>query len=385
MTSKEIISLFKGIGIIIDENINNANSHDDILKIYKYFIQKQIPILTYSSLPEDGVIQNFRDVNFIVLDWNLHNHNPIPLALIDDNLHFIEKVNQVCFTPIFIFTNEDSHEIEIILQERGLFFADRPNNIFVKSKSEIRSGRILFSEIAKWVKRTPPVYVMKQWDCNTRKATSDLFHDLHKISPDWTYIMVKTYNEDVGTENAEIGNFLFSNMMTTCAPLILDNQIIHKTRTKVDKEELRQLLEREKYIGNNKLMRYPALGDIFKEGRNYYFNFRPDCDLVRQDNPEIYLVKGKTIKEKDIIKRNSYYKFHKGAFLDRVDSSVVPFIDNGKIVVFEFKKLRCGFWKDYADKRIGRLLPPYSLRLKSQLMGYLQRQALPSIPEIAIK
>ena len=91
MTSKEIISLFKGIGIIIDENINNANSHDDILKIYKYFIQKQIPILTYSSLPEDGVIQNFRDVNFIVLDWNLHNHNPIPLALIDDNLHFIES------------------------------------------------------------------------------------------------------------------------------------------------------------------------------------------------------------------------------------------------------------------------------------------------------
>ena len=47
-------------------------------------------------------------------------------------------------------------------------------------------------------------------------------------------------------------------------------------------------------------MRYPVLGDIFKEGRNYYFNFRPDCDLVRKDNPEIYLVKGKKKKEPSI-------------------------------------------------------------------------------------
>lgn len=386
MTSNEIISLFKGIGIIIDENINNANSHDDILKIYKYFCRKQIPILTYTSLPEDDVTQNFRDVNFIVLDWNLHNQSIIPPALIDENLHFIKMVNQVCFTPIFIFTNEDPHEIEIILQDKGLFFADSPNNIFVKSKSEIKSGRILFSEIAKWVRRTPSVYVMKQWDCNTRKATSDLFHDLHKISPDWTYIMAKTYNKDVGTENAEIGNLLFSNLMTTCAPLVLDNQIIHNTRRhKIDKKELRHLLEREKYIDNSKLMKYPALGDIFKIGKYYYFNFRPDCDLVRQVNPEIYLVRGRIIKEKDINKRNSYYQFRKGIFLDRVNFSVVPFIDNGKIVVFEFQKLICVLWKDYADKRIGRLLPPYSIRLKSQLMSYLQRQALPSIPEKALK
>lgn len=384
MTMDKIISLFKGIGVIIDENIDNANSQDDILKIYKYFNRKQIPVLTFTSIPEDEVIQNFRNANFIVLDWNLHNQNPIPQIDIDENIHFIEIVNRVCFVPIFIFTNEEPREIELTLQDRGLFDEDKSNNIFVKSKSEIRSGRILFSQIAKWVRKTPSVYVMKQWEMNTHNATSKLFHDLNGISSNWTSIMMETYLEDVGAENAEIGNLLFNNLTSTCAPLILDRSIVHKTKKVITKQEIRQLLERGKYIKSDNLLPYPALGDIYKEGRNYYFNFRPDCDLVRQDNPEIYLVKGKVLRENELKKRNSRYKFYKGAFLDRVDSSVVPFIDGGKIIVFEFKKLRCAFWSDYKDNRIGRLLLPYSIRLKSQLMAYLQRQALPSIPEKAL-
>ena len=154
MTIDNIISLFKGVGVIIDENIDNADSRDDILKIYKYFIHKQIPILTYTSIPEDEIVLNFRNANFIVLDWNLHNQNPITSTTIDENIHFIEIVNSICFVPIFIFTNEGPHEIELTLQDRGLFYEDKSNNIFVKSKSEIRSGRILFSEIAKWVRKT---------------------------------------------------------------------------------------------------------------------------------------------------------------------------------------------------------------------------------------
>lgn len=385
MTIENIISLFKGVGVIIDENIDNANSRDNILKIYKYINRKQIPILTYTAIPEDEVVNNFRNVNFIVLDWNLHNQNPITSTQIDENIHFIEMVNSVSFVPIFIFTNEEPHEIELSLQDRGLFYEDKSNNIFIKSKSEIRSGRILFSEIAKWVRKTPSVYVMKQWEMNTHNATSRLFHDLNGISPDWTSIMLETYLEDVGAENSEIGNLLFNNLTSTCTPLILDKSIVRKTRKGITPEELRKLLERGKYIRSENLLPYPALGDIYKESKSYFFNFRPDCDLVRQDNPEIYLVKGKILKESELKKRNTRYKFYKGAFLDTVDSSVVPFIDEGKIIVFDFKKLRCAFWKDFENKRIGRLLPPYNIRLKSQLMTFLQRQALPSIPEKALK
>lgn len=385
MKVNDIISLFKGIGIIIDENINNESSHDDILKIYKYFYRKQIPVLTYMSIPEDTVVQNFQDASFIVLDWNLHHQNPIPLNFIEENIHFIELVNSVCFVPIFIFTNEEPHDIALILQDRGLFYDDKPNNIFIKRKSEINSGRILFSEIAKWIRRTPSVYVMKQWDCITHKATTDLFHELHKISPNWTSIMMKTFKEDVGMENAEIGHLLFNNLETTCAPLILDNTIVHKTRDKVDKIELRRLLERERYIVNDKLMDYPALGDIFIVGKKYFFNFRPDCDLVRKKDPTLYLIEGSEISEADVNRPNTNYKFDKGEFVNKVYFSIVPFVNNGKIVVFDFKKISSKKWKSIRANRIGRLLPPYSIRLKTQLLTYLQRQAIPSIPREAIK
>lgn len=385
MTKDEIISLFKGVGVIIDENIGNNGSGDNINKIYKYLINRNIPIITYSAIPEDEVIQHFRNVNFLILDWNLHNQEIIPQAFIDENIHFIEEINRICFIPIFIFTNEPPHDIELTLSMRGLYDAEGRSNIFVKSKSEIKSGRILFSTIADWVKKVPSIYVLKKWENNTHIATSKLFHDLNKISPEWVSVMMSTYLEDVGSENAEIGNLLFNNLISTCAPLIIDKSIISKRRKKISKEELRQILEREKYIKNELLLPYPALGDIFKDNKNYYFNFRADCDIVRADNPELYLVKGKLLKEKELKKRNNRYEFYKGAFIDRVDFSIVPFVDGGNIVVFEFKKLRCAFWKDMENKRIGRLVPPYSLRLKSQLMTFLQRQALPSIPEKAIK
>lgn len=385
MTMNEIISLFKGIGVIIDENIDNPKSRDDIVKIYKYFVRKKIPVLKYKSLPEDDVVRNLKDSNFIVLDWNLHNQPVIPQSLIDENIHFLEVMNSICFTPIFIFTNEDPHDIEVVLQGKGLYHEDKSNNIFVKSKSEIKSGRVLFSIIADWVRRTPSIYVMKKWATNTQFATSQLFHDLIKISSDWTSVMVDTYLQDFGTENAEIGSLLFNNLTSTCAPLILDKSIIHKTKKKISREELRLLLERGKYIKNNNLLPFPALGDVFKDGKNYYFNFRANCDIVRQNNPELYLIRGKVLKESEINKRNSRYKFYKGNFMDTVDSSVVPFIDQGKIIVFKFKELRCGFWEDYKDKRIGRLLSPYSDRLKLQLMAFLQRQGLPSIPEKALR
>lgn len=385
MKNSEIISLFKGIGIIIDENIGDCNSHDDINKIYRYLINRNIPLLSYSSIPKDEVIQNFKNASFVVLDWNLHNLDVIPQPIIDENIHFIEEINRICFIPIFIFTNEEPHDIELVLCERGLFHEDKGNNIFVKSKSEIKSGKILFSVIADWVRKVPSIYVLKKWENNAQLATSELFHELNIISPDWTSIMLDTYLEDVGKENSEIGNFLFNNLITTCTPLILDKSLIHKKHLKVEKNELCQLLERERFLKCDKLMDYPALGDVFNNGRKYYLNFRADCDLVRKDDPELYLVEGKIIREQDINKRNSRYKFDKGAFLDRVNFAVVPFIHNGKIVEFKFDKISIKKWKEIKEERVGRLLPPYCTRVKLQLMAYLQRQAIPSIPNKAIR
>ena len=39
MNSKDIVSLFNGIGVIIDEEIGKKASGDGINKIYKYYLE----------------------------------------------------------------------------------------------------------------------------------------------------------------------------------------------------------------------------------------------------------------------------------------------------------------------------------------------------------
>jgi len=54
--------------------------------------------------------------------------------------------------------------------------------------------------------------------------------------------------------------------------------------------------------------------------------------------------------------------------------------------VFKFNKdMIQPKWSEYKARRIGRLLPPYITRLQQKYAFYLQRQALPAIPEKAMK
>ena len=391
MNSKDIIQLFKGIGVIIDNGFKDKLCEKDIIwKIRSYFEKKDMPILSYSELPSDNVIGHLNSVSFILLDWNLSDLPlgvPIPDANVKDNVEFLKSIKKQCFTPIFIFTNEDVDSIIDILVDNNLY--DRginTNHIFVKSKSEIKNSRSLFSEIVKWVRRTPSIYILKEWEVAVKKASADLFVELYETNPSWPYVMYKNYYDDLGGDNSEICDLINRNLIARCTPITFDKDLISKKRTGIGKTEIRKLLEKEKFLYSQSLQDFPAMGDIFKiKEDRYLINIRPDCDILRISNPELYCIKGCVVKEDKINKRNSRYEFKKGAFREQIDFSIVPFIDNGKIIEFKFKDLDKIVWEEIKDKRVGRLLPPYITRLKLQYMAYLQRQAIPSIPNCAIK
>lgn len=61
----DIKELFSGIGVVIDDEINNEKS--TINKIAQSFRQANIPLLTYPSLPDENDIKSFLSVNFILL------------------------------------------------------------------------------------------------------------------------------------------------------------------------------------------------------------------------------------------------------------------------------------------------------------------------------
>lgn len=63
----EVESLFKGIAVIIDDEI--GESETSIYKIKKLIEAKNIPVLAYSNIPQLGVVEALTNVSFIILDW----------------------------------------------------------------------------------------------------------------------------------------------------------------------------------------------------------------------------------------------------------------------------------------------------------------------------
>ena len=390
MNSADIVNLFKGVGVIIDNSfLNAAKKEDRIWKIKSYFEKQGFPLLTYSELPTIEEIKHFYGISFILLDWNLSDTPiglPLPDAAVNDNIDFIESIRKHCFAPIFIFTNEETDSVINILESKNLYRREvKTNHIFVRNKNYLKNRNTLFSEIAKWVNRTPSIYILKTWENALAKGISEIFYDLCNISPSWPYIMCRNYYEDIGGENSEIFELLNRNLEARCMPLNYDDKIVSKKRTGVTKDELRKLLECERFIPDQSLRDYPAMGDVFKRNSKYFINIRPDCDILRVENPILYCIEGNVVKEEKINVKNSRYEFKHGAFRDRIDFAVVPFIDNGKIIEFKFKDLKQEYWQEVKSMRVGRLLPPYITRLKLQYIAYLQGQAIPSIPENAIK
>jgi hypothetical protein len=181
---------------------------------------------------------------------------------------------------------------------------------------------------------------------------------------------------------------IYKNLIARTNPPAFDEKILNKNIKNIPKEDLRKVLECERFLKNDKLSDSPATGDVFKENKNYYINIRPDCDILRKgDEVSLYCLKGEVVKEQNInAKKKSKIIFHNGEFIEKNYHVYISFIDDGKIVEFKFNKDIVQYnWKEIKDKRIGRLLPPYITRLQQKYSFYLQRQGLPAIPEKAIK
>ena len=212
----DIVDLFKGIAVVIDDEIINptANIHN----ILKQLKSQNIPLLTYTSIPFDEA-SYFQNLAFVLLDWRLIKQDvsseavetgvTIPATLqsyeAKDNIEFIKKLKEICFCPIFIFTNEDPDVVINKLESEGLYSKNKPNHIFVKSKNDLKGKNKLFSEIKKWLKNNPSIYVLKEWEREYQKSKNKLFTDFQELSPIWPKIMWKCFEDDGVNKSFELG------------------------------------------------------------------------------------------------------------------------------------------------------------------------------------
>ena len=414
----DIKKLFSGSAIIIDDEIKKEGSKDLILKIRNKLKAYHIPILEYEKIPEDEEICNFNNLNFILLDWQLletpESGIKIPKELfIKNNIEFLKKIKKVSFTPVFIFSNESPDSIIRKLSDEDIYDEGSNNNyIFVKRKQDLFSednDNLLFAEIEKWLKETPSMYVLKKWEYSLNDAKRKLFWDFYEINPNWPSVLQKTFTDDGSDVNYELGNFIYKNLSARAEQITFDNNILDQEDDNIPKEDIRKVLEAERFIKNDSLPGKPCTGDLFEcevtenglKKQGYYLNIRPECDIARNKKPELYLLECHILNEKRINsdkKNKDRVPFINGTLIEKVNNAYIPFIDGGKIIEVLFRTMTILKWKEkLKDKngkeiekiskktRIGRLLPPYITKVQQRYSSYLQRQGLPAIPEKAIK
>lgn len=383
-----VLDLFKGVGVIIDDDLKpeKETANDGIWGIKKSFEDKNIPLLTYYELPDDKV-ENFNSVSFLLLDWDLIGLGgkiDLPQAAIDDNIEFIKQFNNACFAPIFIFSNESIDAIKMQLKNANLYNDTKSNNIFLKSKSDFKTTD-LFTIIEDWLKQTPSIYVLKEWELTLRKAKNSLFWDFYRINTEWAKVLCKTINKDAGDISYEMSEILFENLKTRTLPVEFDASILSASdTTTITPDEIKQVLEGQRFRKHSLDMIFT--GDIFLKDEKYYINVRPQCDCIpreRQtlDDINLYLIEGEI---KIDLNKLSYNK-KLGLFSDPdVRFTIFP-INECKAVQFELGKFTIEQFKDWKQYRIGTLLPPFITKLIQKYAAYMQRQGLPRIPEEAIK
>ncbi len=401
-------SLFHGIAVVIDDEIEVAGS--GILELKTQIEAAGCHVVPMSKLPESASIANLREVAFFVLDWNLYGQSlkvaggeaPVAVTaglsyLKKENarkaIEFLKELKKVCVAPVFIFTDEDVDNVEgQIKKHTELHTTGDPSHILVKSKGDVKDTGI-FEVLSNWMKQAPSVYVLKKWERAYSSAKNELFLDFYAKSVHWPLVLWNTYKEDHVPPSGELGNLIGRNLLSRMVPFDFDLGSFDWAFKVIETDESKnhaaviKVLEGERFLPKNRLHGdVLAPGDVFKKGRDYYVNIRPDCDCIAREGEvqteiKAYLLKGSKVTNAKIVERlNKKY----GNISESDTESVIFGMTAGTSVSFQFGELLVEASGGWMEHRIGRLLPPYLTRLQQRYSAYLQRPGLSRIPRAAL-
>lgn len=393
--------LLKGIAIIIDDDFKSTSKKAKINKIADNISGLNLPIIKFSGLPNHEVRSNFRDIAFLILDWNLNEKNSGEIEEFkeirigttykkqyeNENIDFINDIIKLCFAPIFVFTNEPVNKIEEILVKNNLYFRDKNNFIFIKEKSKVTNPNSLKKTILDWYKKNPHLYVLKNWEIMYHVAKNQTFHDLYSLSSHWPSVLWEAFEEDSVNPSSEILSIISQNVKGRFLYPSLEAQAIKKKSMKIKDSEIRKVLSGERFIINKQIdPKSIEPGDLFKINDKYYLNLRASCDTIARDNGnlddiDIYVIKGKKIGPAQLNK-----KFNKsyGNFNENINEIIIFSIDESTTILFNSENFSILKWKELKTKRIGRLLHPYMTRVLQKHFYYQQRLGLNRIPKKAL-
>ena len=434
----DVEKLFQGIAVIFDDEISNPTS--TIYTIKENIQRKNIPVAVYNEMPRPEIIPSLSNASFVILDWDYTNSElsvegeerlSVPTELKNEQdeelILFIRELLRCVFIPVFIFTSKSVDSIKTTLRDVGLWYDDKDNRIFIKQKNDISSEDQLFDAIEEWLKAMPSVYVLKEWEKNISKSKDAMFLELYGYSPNWVKIIWDMLKEDTVENHCEFGEFVTRHLNNRIGSYAFDEDIIGAQRD-ISPEELRRVVEGERYLVYDTQPEQAYTGDLFKDGNKYYLNIRAQCDLSRMNecdtyNPLLYCIEGRKLRNKDIVTedirmtteeilifdkrkcfsldemreickdetkvkdfnrnfakhRNSIF-FRKGTFLERNDKVIVGCVAGEQVLQFNLN-ISIKEFSAVKDKRIGRILPPYITRIQQKCAQNMVREGVMPMPK----
>ena len=442
MDRMKVAELMKGVGVIIDDDIDK---NDTLAYTFKEsLIESGIPVVLFNKIPKESVIDSLGNVSFIVLDWEFAQSSDVTEGIVLGEelskdkkftiLHFLKSLISKVFVPIFIITEQNFGDVTHQLTEAELYSNEKPNRIMLKQKVEVDSYSSLLSAVEEWLENTPSAHVLKLWETEAVNAKNQMFLDLFDASPYWVNVILKTLNDDAkgipNTVNHEFGLVLNNNFVCRMNLCEFDS-LIDKNKHDSDADEIRRVLQGERYISynNGNTPTTPFLGDVFmknvNESGDYLLNIRAQCNLMREPDPELYLIKGSGLDKTKIVRQSirlrsnnildingqsfnlenlidcdtkqkeafnnkayelkSLYAFSQGEILEKRKESIVTCICDLPVIRFDYCSFKVNTMQDLLNQgyeRIGRLLPPYITRIQQGFSSYMIREGVMSTPEI---
>lgn len=421
MKNEKVEELLKGIVVVIDDEVRDANAN--IYTIIENLKKKNIPVLSYDRIPEKGIIESLYNASFIILDWKFESpldrsfdNSALPVETgaslrkeaQEEVIDFIKRLLGAALIPIFIFTNEDIEEIHDTLKENGIRH-EETDRIFIEDKRKLLKLDSLYQKIGTWMKDHPSAYVLKEWDKTFIHSKNEIFLKMYSLSPYWVGTIWDVIKEDALGENSnchkEFEEFLTRSITNRMDDIEFDVSCLQKkNRAQGTDDEIRQIFEAERYIkyGDSQDSISPHTGDLFLQKKKYYLNIRAECDLARQNDPELYCLEGETLSLREITSDipvlqsgekmnldsdcyegienintaiNRWAKkrlFYHGTIIEKTPEVIIPCIAGEKMIRFKLD-LKIKQFSEIKELRIGRLLPPYITRVQQRCASHIVR------------
>lgn len=397
--------LMAGVAIVIDDALpggSGAGVHagvgaDRIGQIVEWFeTEWKLPFVRQTSLPTAALWPNLlRAASFVLLDWRLWGAAGETLRedVIEDIKRFLVSAREN-LVPVFILTNEEPEDVKEELRSLPRDVYDEcstgTNFVFVEQKSVFWSGTSVDLErLRDWVYGNASVYALKTWQRVFDEAKSELFQAMCRRSVNWPRVFWNTYQADGVEPSTSLTNLISDSLRGRMRTDAFEEEHLGEQRSEVSADELRGLLGDTSFRVNDLLPPDEIrCGDLYSgQGRKYWLNLRPDCDCVPRGGKQVgdvllYCVEGKRLTPRQLASR---LVFKNGHFEERVGQSLAFGIIAGDSVLFRFDRMRVCRYSEVSDHRVGRLLHPYVTRVQQRHALFMQRQALPRIPEAAVE